>query len=204
MAKNLKSNQEVLSYVYDDYFNQLANKDLNTVSLNSGSEFLGKGLIEVDFFEKKYIVDINDKKVEKKQDRKITDIYTSSIILHYLLNADGTPLSGNWISYRQLPDGLFYARTIDATVRPLAQTYGNNLEGFFNKARELGAKKSSDFDCGIAVNCFKRVVLLVIVYPESDEFGSEAKILFDQSISHYLKTDIVKLLISYTVKLLVS
>ncbi|MGM0366876.1 MAG: DUF3786 domain-containing protein [Actinomycetota bacterium] len=204
MAKNLKNNQEILLQVYDDYFNQLAEKDLNMVSANSGSILAKNSLVEVYFFNQTYIVDIDKKEIKKKQDYKITNPYTSSIILHYLVNADGAPLSGEWISYRQLPDGMFYARTIGGALEPLVKAYGNNLEGFFKKARKLGAKKSENFDCGMVLNCFRKVPLLVIVYPESEEFGAEAKILFDQSISHYLKTDVIKLVILYTVKLLVK
>ncbi len=200
MDKKLKNSQEVLLKVYDDYFCQLADKDMEQVCLHSGSR-LNNGIIEVSFFNDEYLVDIEEKIIKKKKDQKITDPYTSSIILHYLLNASGAALSGNWIAYRQLPGGLFYARTIDAELKPLADIFGKDPGSFFEKAKRLGAKRSEEFENGVIMDCFKKVPLLVIIYPEDAEFGSEAKILFDSSIPGYLKTDIVKLVILYTVKL---
>jgi len=43
----------------------------------------------------------------QENDKKYLDIFSSVLILHYLLNADGTPLENKWISFRELPDGLF-------------------------------------------------------------------------------------------------
>jgi len=36
---------------------------------------------------------------------KEAPVYQSILLLHYLVTADGTPLSGEWISYRHLPGG---------------------------------------------------------------------------------------------------
>ena len=44
-----------------------------------------------------------------------------------MVTADGEPASGNWISYRELPDGMFYFRTIPGVLEPLLDRY----EGFF-------------------------------------------------------------------------
>lgn len=199
MTKKEKTNQEVLLSVYDDYFCQLTKKDLSQVAKNSGS-VLKNGFIEVDFYNQKHMVDIGQK-IIKKQDGKAADPYTSSIILHYLVQAKGTPQSGKWIPYRELPDGLFYAQTIEGVLAPLVQTYGSNLEAFYSQAEKLGARKSKEFDCGVVIYSFKKVPLLVIMYPADEEFGAEANILFDSTISDYLKTDIVKLITVYTVKL---
>ncbi len=199
MAKKEKTNQEVLLSVYDDYFCQLAKKDLSQVVKNSGS-VLKDGCIEVDFYNQKHRVDI-DQKMIKKKDGRTADPYTSSMILHYLIHAKGTPRSGKWIPYRELPDGLFYAQTIEGVLAPLVQTYGRNLEAFYSQAEKLGARSSKEFDCGVVIHSFKKVPLLLIMYPADEEFDAEANILFDSSISDYLKTDIVKLITVYTVQL---
>ncbi len=46
------------------------------------------------------------------------------LLLHYLLAADGTPPTGTWIAYRELPDGLFYASAFAARAEePLTRAF---------------------------------------------------------------------------------
>ena len=51
------------------------------------------------------------------------DLFSSAIILHFILTADGTPLAKEWILYRELPDGLFYASTISGVLKPIEKKY---------------------------------------------------------------------------------
>ncbi len=49
------------------------------------------------------------------------------MLLHYLLQADGTPPSGDWVSFRELPDGLFYAASFAARAEaPLEAAFGGS------------------------------------------------------------------------------
>ena len=52
------------------------------------------------------------------------------MLLHYLLQADGTPPSGDWVSFRELPDGLFYAASFAARAEaPLEAAFGGPAAG---------------------------------------------------------------------------
>ncbi|MDZ7838373.1 MAG: DUF3786 domain-containing protein [Actinomycetota bacterium] len=203
MPENKTNNQDVIVEVYNKYIDQLNAMDLEAVCLNSGSVMVDKDHIEVKFFNDRYIVDVANRNIKDKQNNNV-DPYRSSIILHYLVVADGTPVSGKWISFRQLPHGLFYAKTVEEAMVSVAEKYGSNADLFMEKVQGIGGRRSSEFEYGVIVNGFSRVSLLMVLYPESEEFGSEARVFYDQSISHYLKTDIVKLVTIHCLKLLLK
>lgn len=203
MPENKTNNQDVIIEVYNKYINQLSAMDLEAVCLNSGSVMVDKDRIEVKFFNDRYIVDVANRSIKDKQNNNL-DPYRSSIILHYLVVADGTPVSGKWISFRQLPHGLFYAKTVEEAMVSVAEKYGNNADLFVGKGLGIGGRRSSEFEYGVIVNGFSRVSLLMVLYPESEEFDSEARFFYDQSISHYLKTDIVKLVTIHCLKLMLK
>ena len=52
-------------------------------------------------------------------------VAASILLLHYLRRADGAPPAGEWLAFRELPDGMFYAASFAPRVEaPLAQTFG--------------------------------------------------------------------------------
>ncbi|MEJ5198841.1 MAG: DUF3786 domain-containing protein, partial [Anaerolineae bacterium] len=61
------------------------------------------------------------------------------VLLHYLLTADGTPPADRWITFRELPDGLFYAQAFASHAEGvLAEKLGANLARFRQAAEALG------------------------------------------------------------------
>src|SRR5665647_3213557 len=52
-------------------------------------------------------------------------VAVSILLLHYLLRADGVPPAGQWLAFRELPDGMFYAASFARRAEaPLAQAFG--------------------------------------------------------------------------------
>src|SRR5512147_3110223 len=41
--------------------------------------------------------------------KKTVSLVTRALVLHYLLKADGSALTGQWVAYKDLPGGLLYA-----------------------------------------------------------------------------------------------
>ena len=112
----------------------------------------------------------------------------------YFQKSDGMPLSGEWISFSQLPDGQFYAQAFDGyTSRPLLQAFGNDLAGFKIAAAALRGREpwvGGDLGDGAFVfPVLPRVSLMAVYWLGDDEFPSSYRILFDSTISHHLTTD---------------
>lgn len=112
------------------------------------------------------------------------------LILHYLVHADGHPLSGRWVAFRELPDGLIYDQAFRARVEPpLLAAFGSNLERFVGAAKALGGYKLSFGDVAFMFDALPRLPMAVIFYAGDDEFPSAVSVLYDSSAGHYLPTE---------------
>lgn len=204
-AKNLDGNKKTLDRVCDGFFKILKNSDLEDIALKTGATIIGSQRLDLLFFGSEVIVDIETEEIYykegssggKTQNSKKLDIFSYAIILHYLVNADGVKISGEWISYRELPDGMFYFRTIPGVLEPVRQKYKNSAEDLIKKIEGSGGHRSSDFKNGGVIYPFKNFPVLMIIDEESEEFDASLRILFDRNGSHYIKTDVVKMIVVY-------
>jgi hypothetical protein len=92
--------------------------------------------IEVRFWGRDHVVRYPEISVEEAETGQEPPIAIKILILHYLINADGTPLADSWVAFRELPGGRVY----DAAFRRranqrLAQTFGRDLDGFVAAGR---------------------------------------------------------------------
>lgn len=117
------------------------------------------------------------------------------LALRYVKLSCGMPESGEWLSYRDLPGGRFYAATLVPTVeRPLAGIYGYRRGALGEAAFVLGGKKAEYGDESYIFHAFPRVPLLLILYWGDEEFPPDCRILFDRCCQYYLNTDDLKIL----------
>ncbi|MBM3710369.1 MAG: DUF3786 domain-containing protein [Actinobacteria bacterium] len=131
---------------------------------------------------------------------EVLDSFASAIILHFLLTADGASLTGKWILYRELPDGLFYGDTIGGVLKPIIKRYEYNGAGFLKRILDIGGSIDKNFKFSGVVYPFERFPILFILEEKDEEFEADMRVLFDSSASHYLKSDIIKTLVVYTAK----
>lgn len=116
--------------------------------------------------------------------------YPSIIILHYLVTADGTPLTGRWIAYRHLPGGDIYSdpfkkRAIDHFIR----AFGEQPRQFEIAAGALGGRHLEMSGISMSIPVLPRVPLCFVLWPGDEEMSASANILFDESAASYLPTE---------------
>ena len=198
--KNLNKNYESFAKNYNNLFIDLREKNLKIVCQNTGSRYLDKKNMLMDFLNKTLLVSPEDEKIflsdnPKKRETAMLDDFSSAIVLHYLNKSDGTAPAEEWISYRELPDGIFYSRTIPGILAPILAKCPDNFSDLLNSAKNIGGKKADDIKNGIIIDVFKRFPVLLIYEPADDEFDVAINILFDRASSHHLNTDIIKTLV---------
>ena len=117
-------------------------------------------------------------------------VYQSIVILHYLITANGNPLSGEWISYRHLPGGEIYTEPFRRrAVLPFLKAYGEDPEAFVRAADALDARRNEGSGYSMIISAFPRVPLNFTLWPGDDELPASAAILFDAQASSYLPTE---------------
>jgi hypothetical protein len=160
------------------------------LALRSGCTLDAGGDLHLSLFRQEYVVAGSDFAVRQADTGKETSSFTQCLILTYLVTADGTTPSGRWVSFRELPDGLFYAQAFqgysgDRLVRELE----GGIAAFRRAAEALGGELLEIGDAGYAFIVLPRVHLAVVYWQGDEEFPSQAQVLFEDTTSHYMPTD---------------
>jgi len=117
------------------------------------------------------------------------------LILHYLTQAKGTPLSNEIITYKELPEGPNYFRTFyKRAIKPLVDHFGQEPGQLVDIAKKLGGQKVDYGDVAVIINAFPRVPITLVLWRGDDEFPPEGNIFFDSTISDYLTTEDINVL----------
>ncbi|OFW59465.1 MAG: hypothetical protein A2W01_07130 [Candidatus Solincola sediminis] len=117
------------------------------------------------------------------------------LALRYIKLSCDKPITGEWIAYRDLPGGRFYAATLVPTVeQPLAQAFGTSPGLLAKAAAGFGGLKVDYGDEAYVFYPFPRTPLLSVLHWGDEEFEPDCRILFDRCCSHYLNTDDLKIL----------
>lgn len=148
------------------------------------------GWFLVPFFQTTYSVTWPDGEVRPAAGESEVDISSRLILLHYLLTADGTPVSSNWIAFRNLPGGLgYYAAFQGRASLRLGRSFGSDVQRFRAAAQALQGESLSFGDASFMFRLLPRVWLAAVLHQADDEFPAGANIIFDGAVSHYLPTE---------------
>ena len=82
--------------------------------------------------------------------------------------------------------------------------YESDGDSLVTRIVKLGGKIDESFKHAGILYPFKRFPVLFVLEEKDEEFDGTLRVLFDRSASRYLKTDIVKTLLVYSVKKLIS
>lgn len=117
-------------------------------------------------------------------------LYFAIIILHYLVTAKGTPLTGRWIAFRHLPGGDIYIEPFqNRAINPFLKIFGDNPEGFKKAALALGGSEIKQSGISMVIYVLPRVPICFTIWPGDEELPASATILFDEAASSYLPTE---------------
>ena len=158
--------------------------------LRSGCEQDGDGNYRLTFFEREYVISADSFGVRRAGSDKEQPSFIQSLILTYLITADGTTPSNRWIGFRELPDGMFYVQAFQGyTGGRLVRELEDGIEAFRRAAEALGGEPLAIGDAGYTFTVFPRVHMALVYWEGDDEFPSQARVLFEDTSSHYMPTD---------------
>jgi hypothetical protein len=171
----------------------LQGRDPMMVAALSGATYeklmASRGRFRLKFWEEEVVIDYPEVSVRDKSGQE-PSTFIQILILHYLINADGTPSADKWISFRELPGGRgFYPAFQQQVSQPLARAFGHDAAGFIKAAEVLGGERLTFGSASFLFRIFPRQWVAVVLDLADEEFLAWVNILFDGAASHYLPTE---------------
>ena len=122
--------------------------------------------------------------------KKTVSLVTRVLLLHYLIRADGSSLTGKWVSYKDIPGGLLYASVFARRVTdPLVRRFGRSAKRFNEAGIQLGGETAGVGDASFTLKAFPFIPIQYVLWEGDDEFPSAVQLLFDASVDHYLSLE---------------
>ena len=158
------------------------------------------GVAEITFLNRAYWVRPPEFEVALSEGEGEVPLTEKVLILHYLKTASGIPLSGEWITFAQVPGGeiylsVFRARSIDRLVR----AFDGRETTLMEAARSMGGREAEYGEMSVQVRAFPRVPVTLILWLGDDEIPSSGNLLFDATVTEYLPMEDMVVLAGMTV-----
>jgi hypothetical protein len=150
--------------------------------------------LNINFLNRNIIISWPDMKISYEKGDGEISIQQQAFLLHYLggaCSSKGIQISGEWISYQDIPDGRFY---MDAFIKrakdPLVKTFGFKAKKMVEIASELYNADSLDLgDFSVKVNALPMVPVALLIWEGDEEFPPDGNLLFDTTISRILSAE---------------
>ncbi|ACX51598.1 conserved hypothetical protein [Ammonifex degensii KC4] len=112
------------------------------------------------------------------------------LLLHYLTRAAGLLPAGEWVSFKELPNGFIYHVPFNQrVVRPLLKVFGSDPQALLDAGRKLGGEELSLGDAAVALRALPRFPLAYVLWAGDEEFPPQATVLFDTTAPAYFSTE---------------
>jgi hypothetical protein len=183
----------------DELREALRNVPANLLAERTGATYQtlgpGRGEFRLALFDVLILVTYPDLVgIDTKKDDQLP-LPFQGVLAYYFHTSDGAPLSGQWVSFAELPDGRMYNQAFQGyTGNELVKVFQLDIEGFKLSCQKNGGVATTVGDAAYIFSALPRVPLLVNYWCGDEDFPSACKILFDRSVSHYLPTDVCAIL----------
>jgi hypothetical protein len=170
---------------------RLADKLPTLVAARAGVTYLpeaqDQGVFETPFLGRTYRITYPSGDIVDVESGQAPHHAASLILLHYLAQADGTPPAGEWVAFRELPDGMIYHSAFVARVEPgLVGVFGHRPDALLASGRALGGMPLELGDAAVSVDALPYIRLACIIHGGDDEFPPAANVLFDAAAGRHL------------------
>ena len=99
-----------------------------------------------------------------------------------LLRGKLVPATGKFLAYTETPWGNHYCRAFEnRCIKRLARTYGEDVDGFSQRCRRLGAAERNGADACFDVELVDGIIMRLSLWEGDDEFPANAQITFSDN-----------------------
>jgi Domain of unknown function (DUF3786) len=187
--------QESMLRQLDMLRQELQTRQPERLAIDCGGILVGES-IQFDYWGQSVEISFPELSARLSSDGSPCSVYDTGMLLYYLRQADGFPLTFRWVGYRELPGGSFYSQAFQGySGDRLARVYAEKSDEYQQAAISFQGNPLLELP-GIAFAFLPlpRIRLASILYPGDEEFPARASVLFDAADSHYMPTDGLALL----------
>jgi hypothetical protein len=178
----------------------LKKKNPEEVAINTGAIFdrINYNLI-LKYFNSEYTISCSSGEVTCSDPNEQITSTVKVLVLHYLINADKKPLSGNFISFKEIPGGgsIYFQTFQKRAIIPLIKTFSKDYNRLYSANEKLDGAKEILGHASVTLRIFPYVPVTYVIWQGDEEVPDSGTILFDESITSYLPVEDIVLAASY-------
>ena len=166
----------------------LREKDLFDAAFRSGASCEGEGRLKISLLNRTADLDLHQGRIMIQG--SLAEIRVSVLILHYLLRASGSPLTGRMVGFKEIPQGALYFQPFRNRVCiPVLRMLSKDQAGFEARAEKIGGERRKIGDLSYRFKVFPYVTAQYVWHQGEEGIPPDLNILFDASIPEYLSTE---------------
>jgi hypothetical protein len=165
--------------------------DSEDLCKKTGAIYIDSDRVMINYLNRLYIINLRTSEISTEQGVKEgIPLKDAILILHYLTQAKGTPLTNKLVTYAQIQGGRFYCPVFQKrTIEPILKAFGDKIESIVEPARKIGGKMERYGDVSVSIDPFPNIRFFIILWRGDDEIPSNGNILFDKNITDYLTAE---------------
>lgn len=176
---------------YEKACANLAAKNPEAMTASSGAEFdSNKSLFTIKYLNDVYTVSYPDGEVNFAGRQDSVPVAAKVVLLHYLLTAGGQPLSGQLVSFKEIPGGMIYLQPFNGRVLGFFKAvFGKKANLLAQVGEKLGGQSARFGDAAVTLNVLPQLPITYVIWEGDEEFPANATALFDSTAQYYLPTE---------------
>ena len=148
------------------------------------------GYLFLPFVEKEFLIELPSMTIREKESGRAVPEELEALLLDYIDKTRKALPKGEWVAFRELPGGQFYASAFQGyAADSLVRAFGNDLEAFKKAAKKLYGIPLELGDASFTFKVFPRLEIAVVYWEGDEEFPPHASLLFDANAPSRLPPD---------------
>ncbi len=164
-------------------------KEISPVNFSDIASDIGGKNVE-DFITIKYMGE--EISVGHNDFKNALDIRDKLLILMYIKHGGKGALSGKWVAFRDLKDGMIRSGGFHGSCEVLlAKMFDQDKDKFIKRLLETGAEKVKGYptEYSFVIYALPKLPLLVLLWPGDEEFDTACKVLLDSTATEFLDVE---------------
>ncbi|MBU0676248.1 MAG: DUF3786 domain-containing protein [Proteobacteria bacterium] len=112
-------------------------------------------------------------------------------LLQYILQCDGTPISGNWVPFRELPNGkasgALFTQRCEQSLHRMADRHPDLFEDLVHIFSGIASHDLFSADISVTLFPLPRVPILICYWQHEEDLGSKINFFYDHNAEHQLE-----------------